>query len=286
MLVVITVIGILMALLLPAVQAAREAARRNTCSNNLRQIGVALHHYHENTGRFPSGWIADDAGSRSGWGWAALLLPYMEQTSLSNLVDFHTHIDDQGNFVSRTRPIEIFFCPSDGAKRSEGGTFVLTDDPNRDDSDDHDHLPLQMASSNYVGIYGSTHCVLDELDIVGIRFGGIFSYDSQVAFADIRDGSSNTILVGERSSRKGKSTWVGVVHGAKYPVERIVGSSYRTPNHKHEQFEDFGSWHPGGAQFVFCDGSVRLITSEIRAETFQAMGTRAGREVIDDPAAN
>ena len=114
----------------------------------------------------------------------------------------------------------------------------------------------------------------------------MFSFGSRVSFADIRDGASNTFLVGERSSRKDFSTWVGVVHGAKFSVARIVGTTNRPPNHKDEQFEDFGSWHPGGAQFVYCDGSVRMVYNQIRQQTFQALGTRSGREVIDDPVAN
>lgn len=100
--------------------------------------------------------------------------------------------------------------------------------------------------------------------------------------ADIRDGSSNTLMVGERSSKIDYSTWVGVVHGAKYSVARIVGTTLRPPNHPQMQFEDFGSWHPAGAQFLYCDGSVRMVYSEINQATFQALGTRAGREVIKE----
>ncbi len=286
-LVVITVIGILMGLLLPAVQAAREAARRSTCQNNLRQIGVALQHYHEKFNRFPSGWIAEGSQGGTGWGWAALMLPYIEQTTLQNRINYSEHIDDDSNKIARETALELFFCPSDGARNREGGQFTLEGD-GHEDSHEHDdeHLPMTMASANYVGVYGDTHCVTDELDIVGENFSGIFCYKSHVGLADIRDGSSNTLLVGERSSRRGYSTWVGVVHGAKYRVERILGSTYRTPNNDREQFEDFGSWHPGGAQFVFCDGSTRMINNEISAAAFQAMGTRAGRELINDPAAN
>lgn len=153
MLVVITIIGLLMGLLLPAVQAAREAARRTSCQNNLKQIGIGLHHYHDTFGRFPSGWIADCAEGEPGWGWAALMLPYIEQSNLKNVVDYNAHIDDDANTISRAQPIELFFCTSDGAK-SRGGTFLLRDDPDREDPHNHDHLPIDMAASNYVGIYG------------------------------------------------------------------------------------------------------------------------------------
>jgi prepilin-type processing-associated H-X9-DG protein len=88
-------------------------------------------------------------------------------------------------------------------------------------------------------------------------------------------------MVGERSSRKGFSTWVGVVHGAKYAVARIVGITLRPPNHKDEQFEDFGSHHPAGAQFVYCDGSVRMVYNNIDPSVFTALGSRDGKEVLD-----
>lgn len=154
LLVVIFVIGLLMALLMPAVQAAREAARRNTCQNNLRQIGIALHHYHDKFQRFPSGWIADCAEGEPGWGWAALTLPYFEQNVLSKRVNFNAHIDDPVNARSRRQPLEVFFCPSDGARNRQ--RFSLPDDPDREDPHEHDHLPIDLAAANYVGLYGST----------------------------------------------------------------------------------------------------------------------------------
>jgi prepilin-type N-terminal cleavage/methylation domain-containing protein len=153
LLVVIAIIGILVALILPAVQAAREAARRSSCQNNLRQIGIAIHHYHNAYSRFPSGWIADAPEGEPGWGWASLVLPYMEQANIQKLVDYAGHIDAPINSKARQYTLPNFFCPSDNAVQF--GVFVLHDDADRDDPHDHSHLPIKIAAANYVGVFGN-----------------------------------------------------------------------------------------------------------------------------------
>ncbi|MDP6442813.1 MAG: DUF1559 domain-containing protein [Pirellulaceae bacterium] len=109
---------------------------------------------------------------------------------------------------------------------------------------------------------------------------GIFYHNSNLGFVDVRDGSSQTVFVGERNSKLGYSTWVGVVHGVKYAIPRIVGSTARTPNRPDAQFEDFSSHHPGTTQFLFGDGAVRPIADEIDGRAYHALGTRQGNEVI------
>ena len=129
---VITIIGVLIALLLPAVQAAREAARRMACSNNLKQIGLALHNYHTAINSFPPGyisavgptkipaWFADDLGP--GWGWAAMTLPYLEQGNVYAQINFSKDVTDPTNTVARTTSLPVFLCPSDAGDR----TFKVT----------------------------------------------------------------------------------------------------------------------------------------------------------------
>lgn len=153
LIVVIGIISILMALLLPAVQSAREAARRISCGNNLRQIGIALHQYHDSLRGLPAGWIGDQPEGEPGWGWAALLLPYMERSNVQQLVDFSKHIDDPQNAAARIQRISSYLCPSDNAIVRP--LFMLEDDPDRNDPHDHKHLPILISSTNYVGMYGS-----------------------------------------------------------------------------------------------------------------------------------
>ncbi len=152
LLVVIAIIGILVGLLLPAVQAAREAARRTTCLNNLKQIGLAIHQYHEATNHIPTGWLSKQPEGEPGWGWATLTLPYVEQANLRKLVDTGKHIDDPANDRARVRSLAFHYCPSDEASIKQ--VFRLEDDPSRPDPHDHDHLPIKIACSNFVGAHG------------------------------------------------------------------------------------------------------------------------------------
>ena len=116
LLVVIAIIGILIGMLLPAVQQVREAARRTACANNMRQMGLAIHNFESGTMTMPDGWMIrdrNDALSTSGWGWSATILPFMEQTNLFNQIDFSLRIDDPFNVAASQEVIESHLCPSD-----------------------------------------------------------------------------------------------------------------------------------------------------------------------------
>ena len=119
LLVVIAIIGVLLGLLLPAVQKVREAAARMSCTNNLKQVGLALHSYHDTNKSFPSGYVSayDSNGNDTGpgWGWASLILPYMEQDNLYNAIQFTQNIEAPANSSVRVTPIKSYLCPSDGA---------------------------------------------------------------------------------------------------------------------------------------------------------------------------
>lgn len=110
---------------------------------------------------------------------------------------------------------------------------------------------------------------------------GIFYHNSSIRFTDIRDGLTNTIVVGERNSSLDFSTWVGVVHGVKQAIPRIVGSTDLPPNDKAGEFEHFSSRHPGCSVFLYADGSVRSIYDTIDPQVFHALGTRDGREAVE-----
>jgi prepilin-type N-terminal cleavage/methylation domain-containing protein/prepilin-type processing-associated H-X9-DG protein len=288
LLVVIAIIGILVALLLPAVQMAREAARRTTCSNNLRQTGLALHMFHDNHRHLPAGWSGPSPESAPGWGWASKILPYMEQGNLYDRIRFDAGIADQVHQKIRITPLKIFNCPSD----TQGDLLWFSeahddhdhdhDDDDHDHDEDHDHEPhniddghpfIQVSKSNYVGMFGPTE--IEESPWYG---NGAFYHNSEVKFGDIVDGLSNTILVGERSSKLGGSTWLGMIPGVAEPMARIVGSADHAPNHRFGHFEDFRSYHPSGANFLMGDGSVHMIDEYVNINVYFGLSTIHGHE--------
>lgn len=263
LLVVIAIIGVLVAMLLPAVQAAREASRRVACSNNLRQVGLGLNNYHDVYGQLPAGWIANVNTGEPGWGWAAHLLPYIEQNNLYDQINSGLPIAHSNHLTVRQALIATYRCPSD-ARFEPLVTLV----------DDSGNSLLQVARANYVGVFGT-----EEIEDDPLAGDGAFFQNSRVRFADITDGLSNTIIVGERSSRIDGSTWTGAVVGADEGLARIVGSADHTPNDPAAHLDDFGSYHPTGAHFVLGDGSVRLIASSVDHGVYQGAATRAGGEI-------
>ena len=292
LLVVITIIGILISLLLPAVQAAREAARRMSCSNNMKQIGLGLHLYYDMFNMLPAGWRGYDPGTDEphwfglpGWAWSASILQYMEQTALQDtLIHFDQPIHASINDAARVAKIGIFRCPSDigedtfeleaGSEDNFGATF-----------------PMQLATGNYIGVFGTEdfHHVCDPDETTppynGCKGDGTFYLNDQVRFADISDGLSNTLVVGERSSKWAPSTWVGVVTGGKHGVARVAGLACIAPNSEQDEEEyshNFSSMHPSGTNFLAGDGSVKLISETIADACFQALATRDNGDIVGD----
>jgi len=286
LLVVIAIIGILIALLLPAVQAAREAARRSSCSNNLKQVGLALHMYHDINNQLPAGWMGYDPSTGlphwfglPGWAWSSKILPYMEQgAAYKNLVHFDLPITDPANAEARVFPVSTFRCPSDiggktfllqgGGPMVGPGTFT----------------PVDLATGNYIGMFGSVDIHLVCPGPGGQCEGnGSFFLNRGVRFSDITDGLSQTLIVGERCSKLAPSTWVGLVTGGEHMPARVVGVAAYPPNAEAapvEYFHNFSSFHPSGTHFLSADGSVRLIPQTIDMAVYQALATRSGSEVV------
>ena len=280
LLVVIAIIAILIALILPAVQQAREAARRTQCKNRLKQIGIALHNYHESQNSFPPGWIGVDTTSGlvdveggNAFGWAAFILPQMEQPNLFRKIDFHRPIDDPVNQTFLTFQLPMYRCPSDIGfeewdlmDEATGMTTVAT-----------------LAQSNYVGNWGSVEledtCFPNGTPVPAgqiCRSDGAFYHNSALRFKDFKDGSSNSFHVGERRADPIKgwnATWIGAYPGGEETFGRIVGVADHTPNHKASHMEDFSSWHTGGVQMLFGDGKVKLISDSIDERTFRSLST-------------
>ncbi len=299
LLVVIAIIGVLIGLLLPAVQAAREAARRAQCSNNLKQIGIALNTYHDAHNTFPPGYCSfwkldggdsgvaeDDIGP--GWAWGSLILPQMEQTNVFNAINFNLNLTYAANSTAQLLRVSNYLCPSDTTKEQV---------PVR--NEENTETVYTVGTGNYVGMYG-----LGEVGEAPGAGNGVFFRNSRVGFRDMTDGSSNTIAVGERSHNLSYVTWTGrAVGGWLFKTSSIEGGAdqfaaepeesftmilgpigledgNRTPNNPEAHVEDYWSRHPGGVNFLFGDGSVHFLKNSISPQTFRALGTRAGGEVV------
>jgi prepilin-type N-terminal cleavage/methylation domain-containing protein/prepilin-type processing-associated H-X9-DG protein len=236
LLVVIAIIGVLVSLLLPAVQKVREAANRLQCKNNLKQIGLALHNYHDTFKRFPPGYIdgnkldsSTPAGTPDhdvgpGWGWASLLLPNLEQGNVYNQIDFKQGVGIGSNVAISLQPLTIFQCPSDPYQQN----FPVYDST-------FTNPIATLAHGNYVGCNGWVEVYNnaggnfpggvgnDGLPgTIGIAGDGLFFRNSRHNIASVTDGLSNTIVVGERSGNHSPSTWTGAVTGGRCPAWMAV----------------------------------------------------------------
>lgn len=302
LLVVIAIIGALMGLLLPAIQAARESGRATQCKNNLRQMGVALLHYEDHARHLPSGWRGAARGheppeagdDQPGWGFAAELLPQLEQEGVYRQIDFRKPLYDPDHPTVhesiRKTTVPVFLCPSDlnPPTATGGGLFTIGTDDGEDETtvdgeeyhevDGGPFAPLcEIAKGNYIGVYGTTE--VDEAPAAG---DGVLFRNSRVRLRDIFDGTSKTLLAGERGSKLGGSTWAGVVAGSKAQRVRIVGVADHTPNYPDAHFDDFSSFHPTGVHFVSCDASVRRLGNSIDETVYKALCTRRGAETTGD----
>jgi len=292
LLVVIAIIAILISLLLPAVQQAREAARRTQCRNNLKQIGLALHNYHDAHKSFPSGWISVDPVTAlpsahegtNGAGWGTMILPFLDQANLYDAFDPAFAIEDPVNATYLAGQIETFKCPSDANQpltweiEEEGspGTVLAT-------------LPI----ANYVGVFGPEE--LDGCEEPAGTFpvtargqctadgNGMFFHLSATRIRDVTDGTSNTLMVGERMTDADQgwySTWTGMVSEGEEAFQRILGSIDHVPNDPASHFDDFSSRHVGGAHFVLADGSVHFINENIDHGVYVSVGTKNSGEIV------
>jgi prepilin-type N-terminal cleavage/methylation domain-containing protein/prepilin-type processing-associated H-X9-DG protein len=307
LLVVIAIIGILVALLLPAVQAARASARRAQCLNNLAQIGVAFHNYHDTHGVFPPSYVIQPGGgglngvpdpdtrdAGPGWAWGTLLLPFLEQASLYDNFDFSRPCWDTANAAPARASLGMFICPS--AAGSVGEPFGVVSDSGA--------MLATFGRSCYVANAGQEEPWLRTVDrYEGIADGPLYR-NSRTRVADVTDGLSNTVFIGEHHPVLSDKTWVGVVPGATVcptaafafgscePAGVLVNChsgpcSYTSPPVIHPP----NSWtaapcqmyaqHPGGCNVMLGDGSVRFIAETIHQLTWAALASRAKGEVVD-----
>jgi prepilin-type processing-associated H-X9-DG protein len=278
----------------PAVQQVRAAAARAQCLNNLKQMGVALHGYHDANKWFPPGYAAsgpyiDGANDTApGWGWAAFVLPYMEQGALHRQLNFSQPVQSSPAINAL---VPLYQCPSDTAPAS----FALTDA--------FGNALAQAGPCSYAACIGG-----DESDTTGPAGLGIFYRNSQTRLADVADGTSNTILVGERAWSNANGIWAGAASGgvirrgaqnpcpgsgaAFYPAATLVLAHGHLNNGTTDTdggLDDFSSRHNGGSNFLFADGHVSFLRSisgdlpgggySADSLVLQALSTRANGEV-------
>ncbi len=267
LLVVIAIIAVLIALLLPAVQQAREAARRSQCKNNLKQLGLALHNYHDVAGLFPPAIVVQRADPQfvpngltdnlpdpvESWGWGAFLLPYLEQSALYNACKIGSgDLLERYVTTSALTPLAVYRCPSDIAPSVRTTSRPIA----------------TWGTSNYkanMGVNGGWGSGTN---------GAVFWRDGKCGFRDILDGTSNTVAIGEIAWQRGTlkheaAVWAGCRQGMQGDCVDDVVASGRAPINSNATntnilSESFSSVHTGGAHFLMADGAVRFISENVQ----------------------
>jgi prepilin-type N-terminal cleavage/methylation domain-containing protein/prepilin-type processing-associated H-X9-DG protein len=309
LLVVIAIIAVLIALLLPAVQQAREAARRAQCINNLKQIGLALHNYHDSVSAFPPGLISrpdlvsgDNTGPGWGWGWASMIMPVLEQGVLSNAINYSLPIEVPANQTARLARLATFVCPTDACFVPQ---FTVVDQNTTNVT--LGNSICDVASSSYVGCFGksdpsSLYPYTTTDDPPGRdNAEGLFFRNRSFTIAAIIEGTSQTLAAGEKSQNLAQATWTGAVTAAAVPITKLQAEDGLSPessdalvvahtgeldgpNSRPALADQSWSLHPGGANFLFADGSVRFLKEKRPLAVFQAMAKRAGGEILSGDA--
>ena len=285
LLVVVAIIATLIGLLLPAVQSVRETSRRSSCGNNMRQSALGLQAFHDAARALPpgyrSGFDASGNDTGPGWGWAAHILPHVEQPALFSQINLQTPIEAAGSSGPRATGIPTFLCPSDSPPAA---TFPVGP---RDRAGALTATTCLLAPANYIGSFG--------VGEPGIDGDGMFYRDSSVRFREVSDGLSRTLMIGERSFRHAESTWVGAVTGShQVPTPgcpmglQVNNSSNFVLGHTGESYDgpsgpteinNFTSPHAGGCVFGFVDGHTTFLGSSIDYATYKALSTRAKGDV-------
>ncbi len=318
LLVVIAIIGVLVALILPAVQAAREMARRTQCANHLKQIGIALHTYHERSKCVPPGYFHEQDYTWGGFGWGAMILPNIEQSSVYNTFNFDLPLWSTSNVTASLARVQSYLCPSDPFTTDriarEGFTY---------------------ARSNYLGNFGPA-----DMDANPDDRQGIFSRNSQTTWGEVADGLSQTLCASERHNGevwaidtvasggagddvqicgclapdvargvlkrtrletsyqgavKGLSAYLILPAAPGAPPTAILKPddhgrmtlfhTRELPTQSHDlNVRDPISFHSGGVNMLHCDGTVRFVSNQFNFTILRALGTRAGGETQDSSA--
>jgi prepilin-type N-terminal cleavage/methylation domain-containing protein/prepilin-type processing-associated H-X9-DG protein len=316
LLVAIAIVGLLAGLLLPAVQNAREAARRSQCTNNLKQIGLALQNFQSARKVFPAGYNSQPSNSTMGpvdpgfndagpgWSWLTMLLPFMEESGIAKSLNLNVPCWAAPNAIAVQRSVPAFLCPTDTGGANPGlPTLVNMTDTN------NNPLGVLYGRANYVGSVGSTTLWCSWP--VTILPNGVIYRDSATRAADVPDGLSKTVFAGERSRDISDAVWPGILpftghwayppfasvgtgglntnydgpgayvgaHGGPCPYEDPV--VIHPPNSMYGHSDQMESMHPDGANILMGDGSVHFYLDEASLEVWVALISRNGAETLE-----
>lgn len=277
LLVVIAVIAVLIALLLPAVQQAREAARRSQCQNHLKQLGLAIHNYHDSHRCLPMG--SSNPSSVGSWGMMLALMPQLEETPL-----FRTANTNNQNCCSEvislqalnrpnpaSVPLPFLFCPSE-----PNANILLTSGPPTPT------YPCgKLYAFSYLGVSGTTHSGCGSTN----AGRGLFFSRSNIRLSQIVDGTSSTLAIGERGIPSDLAWGWSICGGleCEHYLSTQIGLSRAQNQPAGTGVEThFSSWHPGGAFFLLADGHTKFLSNNIDYNTYRSLSTRDGREVVSN----
>jgi prepilin-type N-terminal cleavage/methylation domain-containing protein len=315
LLVAVTIVGLLIAILLPAVQAARETALQTRCKNNLKQIALALQLHHDKHDRFPAGYETDTSlppvslpgpiepppgppaasllsrkfdrpppppprptpipNRGPGWGWPARLLPYLEQHALHDEIDFSMAVENLVHDKPRRTMVPTYVCPTD---RETGIAKFLTE---------KNLFQCEAATNSYVGCFGALGLLNTEPE----KGNGVLYQNSRTRTSDIKDGTSQTLVVGERGAFFTQAPWAGVMTGGTIrttpgapvysstlelaPCMVLARVGNKPLNDYYCEPYDFFSPHDTVVHFAFADGSVQPLRTSTSVAVLQALATRA-----------
>lgn len=267
LLVVTAIVGVLLALVVPAVQQVREAARNQQCLSQLRQLGLALHLYHDACNSLPLGWRPDQDRSTA-FGWTAAILPFLDQQPLYSTIDFRASVTAPANLGLAGQRLPVCECPSDFGPSTfdlyaEGGLHHELHEPSSS-------LLATLPRTSYVAIFGNS----DPDSSSPSAAEGAFPGDRRVSFAALTRGLSSVALVGERTARRLPASWLGVALDGEDAAGRITGNLFLGPNRSDADECELDSRHPGHINLLFADGHAVPVADAVDRSVYRGFARR------------
>jgi prepilin-type processing-associated H-X9-DG protein len=266
LLIVVATIATLISLVLPGIQAAREGSRNLQCVSNLHQIGIALHEFQNGNRVLPAGWKLE-VSEQTSYGWAAAILIDLELGNLDTSIDRNRPLFELNSNVLKQTP-EAFLCPSDPGEP----TFSLYTEEGDHESNGQasTEVLIELPRANYIGVFGT----LDPDAVQGDRGQGMFVQNRGRRLSEISRGLSHVVFVGERTTRKLPSTWLGIATDGEDAAGRIVGYNDLGPNRDDADECEFDSRHSGHVNFLWVDGHVSSVADDVDRNVYRQFAER------------